>query len=186
MGKVVREWAQEPLPSNDLEEVAVDLSGLSSLLWRERDILDNLLFKLDVQQLLLMSGRSAWLVRASREIETALEQVRIIELERAVRFNEVARDLDLEASPSLAAIAKAAEEPWQGLLTEHYEAFLDLASRIQAITSLNRELAFSAQIATEAILTSIRGDSDPSLHLYAQTGAKEKLDRKSVFVDEGL
>jgi len=125
-------------------------------------------------------------VRASREIETALEQVRIIELERAVRFNEVARDLDLEASRSLAAIAEAAEEPWQGLLTEHYEAFLDLASRIQAITSLNRELAFSAQIATEAILTSIRGDSDPSLHLYAQTGAKEKLDRKSVFVDEGL
>jgi hypothetical protein len=174
------------LPPNDLEEVAVDLSGLSSLLWRERDILDNLLFKLDVQQLLLMSGRSAWLVRASREIETALEQVRIIELERAVRFNEVARDLDLEASRSLAAIAEAAEEPWQGLLTEHYEAFLDLASRIQAITSLNRELAFSAQIATEAILTSIRGDSDPSLHLYAQTGAKEKLDRKSVFVDEGL
>jgi len=53
-----------------------------------------------------MSGRSAWLVRASREIETALEQVRIIELERAVRFNEVARDLDLEASPSLAAIAE--------------------------------------------------------------------------------
>ncbi len=84
----------------------MDLSGLSSLLWRERDILDNLLFKLDVQQLLLMSGRSAWLVRASREIETALEQVRIIELERAVRFNEVARDLDLEASPSLAAIAE--------------------------------------------------------------------------------
>ena len=66
----------------------MDMSGLSSLLWRERDILDNLLFKLDVQQLLLMSGRSGWLVRASREIETALEQVRIIELERAVRFDE--------------------------------------------------------------------------------------------------
>ena len=164
----------------------MDLSGLSSLLWRERDILDNLLFKLDVQQLLLMSGRSGWLVRASREIETALEQVRIIELERAVRFNQVAGDLALDASPSLSAIAEAAEEPWKSLLIEHYEAFLELATRIQAITSLNREMAFSAQIATEAILTSIRGDSDPTLNLYAQTGATEKLDRKSVFVDEGL
>ena len=164
----------------------MDLSGLSSLLWRERDILDNLLFKLDVQQLLLMSGRSGWLVRASREIETALEQVRIIELERAVRFNEVSGELNLEASPSLAAIAGAAEEPWKSLLTEHYEAFLELATRIQAITSLNREMAFSAQIATEAILTSIRGDSDHGLNLYAQSGATEKLDRKSVFVDEGL
>jgi hypothetical protein len=133
-----------------------------------------------------MSGRSGWLVRASREIETALEQVRIIELERAVRFNEVSGDLNLEASPSLSAIAGAAEEPWKSLLTEHYEAFLELATRIQAITSLNREMAFSAQIATEAILTSIRGDSDPTLNLYAQSGATEKLDRKSVFVDEGL
>ncbi len=164
----------------------MDLSGLSSLLWRERDILDNLLFKLDVQQLLLMSGRSGWLVRASREIETALEQVRIIELERAVRFNEVAGELNLDASPSLSAIAGAAEEPWKSLLTEHYEAFLELATRIQAITSLNREMAFSAQIATEAILTSIRGDSDHGLNLYAQSGTTEKLDRKSVFVDEGL
>ena len=85
----------------------MDMSGLSSLLWRERDILDNLLFKLDVQQLLLMSGRSGWLVRASREIETAVEQVRIIELERAVRFERIAEDLDIgsgskpvEQSPS--------------------------------------------------------------------------------------
>ncbi|MGB4733950.1 MAG: hypothetical protein WBH19_06250, partial [Candidatus Nanopelagicales bacterium] len=68
MSKVVREWAHEPLPHTDLEEASMDMSGLSSLLWRERDILDNLLFKLDVQQLLLMSGRSGWLVRASREI----------------------------------------------------------------------------------------------------------------------
>jgi len=164
----------------------VDLSGLSSLLWRERDILDNLLFKLDVQQLLLMSGRAAWLVRASAEIETALEQVRIIELERAVRFERVAGELDLPASPSLSAIAEAAEEPWKSLLTEHYEAFLELATRIQSITSLNRELASSAQLATEAILSGIQGESEPVLHLYAQTGTAEKVDRKSVFVDEGL
>ncbi|MFW2337911.1 MAG: flagellar protein FlgN, partial [Candidatus Nanopelagicales bacterium] len=177
---------QEPFPHTDLEEASMDMSGLSSLLWRERDILDNLLFKLDVQQLLLMSGRSGWLVRASREIETALEQVRIIELERAVRFERIAEDLDSTTAPSLSAIAESAEEPWKSLLTEHYEAFLEIAAQIQKITSLNRELASAAQVATEAILAGIQGDSDPVLHLYAQTGAAEKVDRKSVFVDEGL
>ena len=131
MSKVVREWAQKPFPHTDLEEASMDMSGLSSLLWRERDILDNLLFKLDVQQLLLMSGRSGWLVRASREIETALEQVRIIELERAVRFERIAEDLDSTAAPSLSAIAESAEEPWKSLLTEHYEAFLEIAAQIQ-------------------------------------------------------
>ena len=73
----------------------MDLSGLSSILWRERDILEQLLFKLDVQQLLLMSGRVAWLVRASAEIEAALEQVRLVELERAVRFERLAGELGL-------------------------------------------------------------------------------------------
>ena len=50
----------------ETEELSVDLSGLSAVLWRERDILENLLFRLDVQQMLLMSGRDAWLVRASK------------------------------------------------------------------------------------------------------------------------
>ena len=53
----------------------MDFAGLSSILWRERDVLENLLYKLDVQQLLLMAGRSTWLVRASAEIELVLEQV---------------------------------------------------------------------------------------------------------------
>ncbi len=83
-------------------------------------------------------------------------------------------------------IRDRAEEPWKSLLTEHYGAFLEIAAQIQKITSLNRELASAASVATEAILAGIQGDSDPVLHLYAQTGATEKVDRKSVFVDEGL
>ena len=53
----------------------MDLSGLSAVLWRERDILENLLYRLDVQQMLLMSGRDAWLVRSSSEIDDALEKL---------------------------------------------------------------------------------------------------------------
>ena len=71
----------------------MDFAGLSSILWRERDVLENLLYKLDVQQLLLMAGRSTWLVRASAEIELVLEQVGQIELERAVVFDAVAADM---------------------------------------------------------------------------------------------
>jgi hypothetical protein len=92
----------------------------------------------------------------------------------------------MAAAPSLSAIAESAEEPWKSLLTEHFEAFLELAAQIQKITSLNRELALAAQVATEAVLAGIQGDSDPVLNLYVQTGATEKVDRKSVFVDEGL
>ena len=164
----------------------MDLSGLSSILWRERDILEHLLFKLDVQQLLLMSGRVAWLVRASAEIEAALEQVRLVELERAVRFERLAGDLGLGSSPSLTKIAEVAEEPWKSLLTEHYEAFIELATRIQSITSLNRELASAAQQTAESVISSIQGESEPSLQLYEPSGATARVERRAVFVDEGL
>ena len=164
----------------------MDLSGLSSILWRERDILEHLLFKLDVQQLLLMSGRAAWLVRASAEIETALEQVRLVELERAVRIERLAGELGLGSAPSLTKIAEVAEEPWKSLLTEHYEAFIELATRIQSITSLNRELASAAQQTAAAVISSIQGDLEPALQLYEPSGATARVERRAVFVDEGL
>jgi|TARA_B100001093_G_scaffold292791_1_gene279440 hypothetical protein len=164
----------------------MDLSGLSAVLWRERDILENLLYRLDVQQMLLMSGRDAWLVRSSSEIDDALEKVRSIELERGVRFDRAARDLGVDPSPSLTMLVDAAEEPWKGLLTAHFDAFTDLASRIQAVTSLNRELAAAAQQATQAVMSSIQGEGEPSLHLYEQSGSTENSPRSSIFVDEGL
>ena len=170
----------------ETEEFSVDLSGLSAVLWRERDILENLLFRLDVQQMLLMSGRDSWLVRASNEIEEALEKVRSIELERAVRFDQSAKELGIDSSPSLVQLADAADEPWKGLLRDHYDAFVDLSARIQSVTALNRELAVSAQQAADAVMSSIQGDAEPELNLYEQSGTKEAARRSSVFVDEGL
>lgn len=164
----------------------MDLSGLSAVLWREREVLDDLLYRLDVQQLLLMSGRDIWLVRASREIEESIERVRSIELERAILFDAAARELGLEPSPSLSNIAAVVDEPWRGLLTDHYDAFMDLSTRIQAIISLNRELAASAQQAAQDVISGIRGESEPPLHLYQPTGTPERDSRAAVFVDEGL
>ena len=164
----------------------MDLAGLSSILWRERDVLESLLFKLDVQQLLLMAGRSTWLVRASAEIETVLEQVGRIELERAVVFDAVAADMGVESGPSLTTLAAQAPEPWRTLLNEHYRAFLELAAKIQGVTALNRELAAAGQEAADAVMAGIRGSSDPGLNIYAPTGETENRARAAAFVDEAL
>ena len=79
-----------------------------------------------------------------------------------------------------------AEEPWKSLLTEHYEAFIELATRIQSITSLNRELASAAQQTAAAVISSIQGDLEPALQLYEPSGATARVERRAVFVDEGL
>jgi len=43
---------------------------LSALLWRERELLDVLQFTLEVEQLLLTTGNTRWLNRASTETPT--------------------------------------------------------------------------------------------------------------------
>ena len=42
------------------------MERLSLILWRERDLLETLLFKLEEEQLLLANGRTRWLMRAHR------------------------------------------------------------------------------------------------------------------------
>ena len=46
---------------------------MSNILWRERQLLELLLYKLEVEQILLINGRTRWLSAAAREIEDLLE-----------------------------------------------------------------------------------------------------------------
>ena len=72
------------------------LNELSGVLWRERQLLELLLFKLEEEQLILTSGRTQWLGHATREVESVLDQIRTAELGRAMEAEEAARQLGLE------------------------------------------------------------------------------------------
>ena len=63
---------------------------MSALLWRERELLELLVFKLDEEQLLLSAGRSRWVQHATREVEQVLELVREAGLGRSVEVAAVA------------------------------------------------------------------------------------------------
>ncbi|MGD9956432.1 MAG: flagellar protein FlgN [Candidatus Nanopelagicales bacterium] len=147
----------------------MDFAHLSRLLWRERDLLDTLLFKLHEQNLLLTAGDAEWLPRASREIEAVLERVGEIELERAVEFARASTALGLEADPSLRTLAEKAPEPWGYVLEEHHHAFVTLAARIQHSADANKELTVAASRATEAVLAGLDGAKE-STTAYAATG----------------
>ena len=77
------------------------MEKLSLVLWRERELLDTLQFKLEVEQLVLASGRSRWLMRAAREVEAVLETIRETEVLRAVAADEAAASHrhDLQPEP---------------------------------------------------------------------------------------
>jgi hypothetical protein len=131
------------------------MEDLSSVLWRERELLELLLFKVEVEQLVLAGGRTRWLPIAAKEIETVLEQIREIELFRAVEVDAVAEELGLEPNPSLRDIADRSSEPWRAIWLDHRDAFMTVAAQITEMSESNRALLTAGYQAAQATLLSM-------------------------------
>ena len=128
------------------------LQEVSTTLWQERNLLELLLFKLEEEQLLLASGRTRWLARATREVEIVLERIREAELMRSIEVENVAPSLLLPPGPSLRQLAENAPPPWDTMFADHRHAFLELTEEITQLASANRELVARGQRATQDFL----------------------------------
>ena len=137
------------------------LTEVSNVLWRERELLEMLLFKLEEEQLLLTAGRTRWLPHATREVEVVLEQIREAELLRATAVDAAAYELGIAPAPSLRALADAAPQPWGDLLHAHREAFLTLTQEISTIAEANRDVLTVGQRAAHETLLGFT-DSAPT------------------------
>jgi hypothetical protein len=118
----------------------MSLTEVSSILWRERELLELLVFKLEEEQLLLANGRARWLTHATREVEMVLGEIKRSELGRAVEVDAVASALGLPAGLSLRELAESVPAPWNDILRQHREAFLALTDEISTLARTNKEL----------------------------------------------
>lgn len=159
----------------------MSMEDLSSVLWRERELLETLLYKLEVEQMVLANGRTHWLAAAAREIEAVLEQVRGIELLRAVEVDAVAAELGLEPDAGLHEIADRCEEPWRSIWLDHRESFTTVATAIQKMSLHNRDLLTAGYQAAQATLLSLTGGAGT----YGADGSVE-TDRRTSLVDRSL
>lgn len=144
------------------------VTEVSNVLWREREQLELLLFKLEEEQLVLASGRTRWIAHATREVQIVLDQLRDSELLRAVEVDAYAVSVGLPPSPSLRDMALASPEPWRELLTAHRDALVELTTEISRVSASNREVLAIAQRATTETLLSLNG----TLETYAPTGRR--------------
>ncbi|MEZ5171523.1 MAG: flagellar export chaperone FlgN [Acidimicrobiia bacterium] len=128
----------------------MSIDALSEMLWRERRLLELLLFKLEEEQLVLAAGRNRWLAHATRELETVFEEINVVELERAVTVNPAARWLGLGPDATLREMAEAAPVPWNRLLLRHRDALVALAEEIDAVAEANHELLDTQEAVAEA------------------------------------
>ena len=140
------------------------MEDLSLILWRERELLETLLYKLEIEKLVLASGRSRWLATAAKEVEAVLAAVRETELLRAIAADEAAASIGMASNPSLRALAEAVDEPWRSILLDHRDAFVDYMRQITDIAAANRELLTAGQLAARETLLSLNGLPDTYAH----------------------
>jgi hypothetical protein len=141
------------------------LAEVSDILWRERELLDVLLFKLEEEQLLL-------------------EQIRLTELTRSIEVDAAASQLGVEPNPSLGKLAEVAPAPWNDLFTAHRAAFLMLTQEISGLADANREFVTTAYRSARETLLAIGGGNQ--LDNYTATGRRAGAVRQRTLLDEAI
>jgi FlgN protein len=133
---------------------------LSTLLWRERELLELLMFKLEEEQLLLTAGKSKWLPFATREVEQVLERLRQSGLERAVEVSAVALEWGTNEDATLREIiAHAPSGAWAENFTSHLRALTELASSIAGLRDSNLQYLRAASRSTQETLAHLNTES---------------------------
>ncbi len=144
---------------------------LSAALWRERELLDGLVYALEVEHLLLTAGRTHRLDRASRDVERVLGGVRDAGLTRAVAVAAVA---DAWAAPADATLRRLIEHSpdaaWREVLVEHLEALTRLTGQIAELREANSSHLRTLLRSTDEVLASGVEQRDPRAYT-AQGGS---------------
>jgi hypothetical protein len=129
---------------------------VSDTLWRERELLDLLLFKLDSERLLLRAGSIRWLARSTHEVDLVLEQLQLVEITRALQVDDLAAQLDLAPGATLSDLAAVAPTPWTELFHAHRAAFRTLIDEVTALAAGNQRALREACVTSERNLAVLR------------------------------
>lgn len=107
------------------------MERVSSILEREGEALELLLFKLIETKLLLTADEARFLPRATREVERARARARELDLLRAATIVQVA------GGASLRDLAAGAAGPWPAILRDHHDVLARLVDEIDVVAHQN-------------------------------------------------
>jgi hypothetical protein len=137
------------------ERIVTGFAEVSDILWRERELLDVLLFKLDSERLLLRAGSTRWLARSTHEVDLVLEQLQLVEISRALEVDDLAAQLGLPTGATLSDIATAAPTPWSELFHAHRAAFRTLIDEVTDLAEANQRALLEACAASKQNLAAL-------------------------------
>lgn len=138
----------------------VSANELSAALWRERELLDLLTFKLEEEQLLLAAGKARWLQFATREVEQVMDKLRTASLARTVEVSKVAIEWGADENSTLRELmSHAPEGPWAELFTAHLNALTELTTQIAELRDLNEQYLRNAIRSSQETFAAPQGES---------------------------
>ena len=98
------------------------LAELSGLLWREREVLDQLLALLQTED-----------PDVHVETDGLLHSISSLELHRAITAREAAVDLGLDGEPSLQEIIERSDDEWAAVLAGHRRSLQSLSEEVRPL-----------------------------------------------------
>jgi FlgN protein len=153
---------------------------LSHQLWVLRELLEQLVFKLEVQSRLLSAGRVRWLPFIAAEVDAVIDAICQLEDERATASERVARQVGAPAGASLTDLAARLAEPWGPLLRQHRIHLLSLQGEVEETAQANHELARRGVQRTREILAVL---GEETVDLYTPSGTTSPLPLASRRLD---
>jgi hypothetical protein len=151
----------------------MSVNDLSSLLWRERELLEMLVFKLEEEQMLLTAGRAKWLHHATREVEQVLGHIRTTGIERTVEAASVAGEWGLPDDATLRQLAdRAPDGAWGDVLHSHLTALTALTGQIADVRDTNLTYLRAATRSAQETLATVGTTQAPDPVAYGARGPR--------------
>ena len=158
------------------------MEKLTWILWREREMLEALLYRLELEELVMSTGRTRWLAFAARDVDAAAAALREVEILRAVAADEAAEPVGLPVGCTLGELIAAAREPWAGILADHRDSFVALVDEIDRVAQTNRALIVAGLRATQETLLGVERGTPT----YTAAGAVDRGEMRSAVLDWSL
>lgn len=153
---------------------------LSHQLWTMRELLEQMVYKLEMQGLLLAAGRTRWLPFLNTEIESLMEAVNAVDAARSQASARLARRYGLRPDVSLSELLQYVEHPWGQLLAQHRLHLVSLQSEIEDVSNSNQELARRGLMRSREIIASL---GDNSVDVYDPRGYARPLTTSALRLD---
>ena len=154
---------------------------LSHQLWTMRELLQHLVYKLEVQGLLMNTNRNRWLPFAISEVDAVLAAVDQVEALRADASRRLTIQRGLPRDIRLTELIAVIGEPWSELLAQHRLQLLSLQAEIEEISHSNHELARRGLIRSREVIAALGEHNvdvyDPSGASVSLVSASQRLDR---------